>query len=321
MKKILGLIGIVLVFALVCAFATGCKDNKNTTDPQIPGIGTSDSTTDASTTDTGATTDTNGSTSATNSTSGNTTADTKNSTTVTTANTTKTDSTTVKPATTTTGSTAVAPEDLVIFLDPGHGGSDPGTNRTYDGVLYKESEINLTVALKAKAKLEALGYKVVLSRSDDTAVDVNERAGMAIEAKANMFISIHVNATTGDVAHGFEAFYSGKDGLKYDAKAFADLFTKQFEEIKDIKMTDDPSKLAYPNMHIRGTKADTELYTNGLAVLNRKESYMPSTLLELGFISNDSDFLMLKSQWWQNFAAEAIADAVAAAHAAGIYKK
>ena len=86
-------------------------------------------------------------------------------------------------------------------------------------------------------------------------------------------------------------------------------------------MTDDPSKLAYHNMHIRGTKADTELYTNGLAVLNRKESYMPSTLLELGFISNDSDFLMLKSQWWQNFAAEAIADAVVAAHAAGIYKK
>ncbi len=326
MKKILGLIGIVLTFALICAFATGCKDNNNTTDPQIPGIGTTDaSTTD--TTDTGATTDTNGSTSDTSSTSGNTTADTKNSTTGTTATTTKTDATTkpttstTKPATTTTGSTAVAPEDLVIFLDPGHGGSDPGTNRTYDGVLYKESEINLTVALKAKAKLEALGYKVVLSRTDDTAVDVNERAGMALEAKANMFISIHVNATTGDVAHGFEAFYSGKDGLKYDAKAFADLFTKQFEEIKDVKMTDDPSKLAYPNMHIRGTKADTELYTNGLAVLNRKESYMPSTLLELGFISNDSDFLMLKSQWWQGYAAQAIADAVVEAHVAGIYKK
>jgi N-acetylmuramoyl-L-alanine amidase len=48
---------------------------------------------------------------------------------------------------------------------------------------------------------------------------------------------------------------------------------------------------------------------------------MPSTLLELGFLSNEKDAFMLQSTYWQNFAAEAIADAVVAAHAAGIYKK
>jgi N-acetylmuramoyl-L-alanine amidase len=151
-------------------------------------------------------------------------------------------------------------------------------------------------------------------------VGLADRPAAALEAKANMFISIHVNAHTGNVAHGFEAYYSGKDGLKYDAKAFAELFTKEFEEIKDVPYNPDPNQLAYPNMTIRGTKADTELYTNGLAVLNRKESYLPSTLLELGFITNDKDLLMLKSIYWQDHAAQAIADAVVKAHEAGIYK-
>lgn len=330
MKKILGLIGIILTFALICAFATGCKDNEKT-DP-IPGIGSTSATTD--TADTGATTDTNGSTVATNSTSGKTTADTSK-TTATTATTKDTSGTTVKPVTTTTGTTVttdVAPEELVIFLDPGHGGSDGGTSREYDfdgdgtKELYKESDINLAVALKAKAKLEAMGYKVVLSRETDVAVSKPDRPAKAVDAKANMFISIHVNATAemGTAASGFEVYYTGRDTIKYDGKAFADLFTKQFTEIKNVPDSNNPGNPAYPNMNIRGTKCDDEdLYDKGvhLAVLNPIESYIPSVLLELGFITNDKDFLMLRSEWWQGYAAEAIADAVVDAHVAGIYKK
>jgi hypothetical protein len=111
-----------------------------------------------------------------------------------------------------------------------------------------------------------------------------------------------------------------KEDKEYYAKAFAELFTKEFEKMKDIPNSNKPEEPAYPNMAIRGTKADTELYTNGLAVLNQKESQMPSTLLELGFLSNEKDAFMLQSTYWQNFAAEAIADAVVAAHIAGLYK-
>ena len=186
---------------------------------------------------------------------------------------------------------------------------------------YEEADINLAVALKAKAKLEALGYNVILSRTGDTFIEVADRPAAAVKANAAMFISIHVNSHEGDVAHGFEAYYSAKENLGYDAKAFAELFTKEFEEIKDIVSSNDPTKPAYPNMTIRGTKKDTELYTNGLGVLNQKESQMPSTLLELGFLSNYQDAYMLQSTWWQNYAAEAIADAVVQAHIAGIYKK
>ena len=323
MKKILGLIGIVLVFALICAFATGCKDNNNTTDPQIPGIGTTDSTTDASTTDTSSTT-------AASTTSGTTTTTATTATTTATTDANATTGATTPAATTTAATTVDDPSKLVIFLDPGHGGSDPGTTKDYDfdgtgtnyeKTTYEEADINLAVALKAKAKLEALGYNVILSRTNDTFVKVADRAAAANKANAAMFISIHVNSENGDTAHGFEAWYSGKTGLGYDARAFAQIFNEEFEDIKDVK--NDAGDTAYPNMTIReySPRVDTERYTDGMGVLRGADSAMPSTLLELGFLSNEKDAFMLQSTYWQNYAAQAIADGVVAAHAAGIYKK
>lgn len=334
MKKIIGLICIILTLALVCAFATSCDKDDTTTTNNVPGIGSTSGTTGTTdTTDTTGTTATTDSTASTASTSGTTgtgssTATTKATTATTKATTTtaSTKATSSTSSTASTGTTATTAQ-LVIFLDPGHGGSDPGTVREYDfdgkgtdyeKTTYKEADINLAVALKAKEKLEKLGYKVVLSRSEDTYLTPEARPAAALAAKADMFISIHVNSVDNSDVVGFEAYYHGKDGLTYDGKAFADLFTKEFTEMKDIENEQD--KIAYPNMTIRGTKKDTDLgYTNGLAVLREKS--IPSVLLELGFLSNEKDAFMLQSTYWQNFAAEAIADAVVAAHAAGIYAK
>ena len=80
----------------------------------------------------------------------------------------------------------------VIFLDPGHGGKDPGAN--YLGV--KEKDLTLQVSQQLKERLENLGYKVIMSRSTDVYVDfVTKRSEMANETNADMFISIHFNAT------------------------------------------------------------------------------------------------------------------------------
>ena len=316
MKKIIGLLSVILAFALICVSLVGCGEN-STTGLQVPGIGSTTETT-------GTTGATNGTTNGTTATNGTSTTSTTTKPTGTT-NSTSTTSTTTKP----TG-TVVAPSDLVIFLDPGHGGADVGTTRTfdYDGdgtkETYNESEINLMVALKVKEKLEKLGYTVVLSREDnETTVAKEDRPNAAIAAKANMFISIHVNAygIEGQTAvSGFEAYYTGRETIKYNGKAFADLFTKEFTEILGVKT--DAGNIAYPNMKIRGTKSDEDLYGKGshLAVLNPVESYIPSVLLELGYITNNADLGLLRSKYWQNFAAEAIADAVVAAHASGMYK-
>lgn len=79
----------------------------------------------------------------------------------------------------------------VIALDPGHGGKDTGTSA-------HEKTYALDVALRVKKKLETAGYKVVLTRSADTFVELPQRAALANAARADLFVSIHFNALPKD---------------------------------------------------------------------------------------------------------------------------
>jgi N-acetylmuramoyl-L-alanine amidase len=229
----------------------------------------------------------------------------------------------------TTAATTAAPKNITIFLDPGHGGSDPGVVRTYDGVTYEEADINLSVALKAKEELEKRGYTVVMSRETDKKVELTDRPELAKKAGADMFISIHVNSygdgktipIPNDI-YGPRMYYTRRAGLSYNALNFATYFAEEFNDILEVKMTDYPDKLAYPNMRLSKVYNDFyDLYNQRayLAVLGAKT--IPSVLIELGFITNDNDLMMLKSKWWQGYVAIAIADAVDAAYEDGVYAK
>lgn len=316
MKKIISLIGIIFVFVLFCAFATGCGNASDVTTTgahTVPGIETT-------------------SASVTTGTGVNTVASTTvNTTTVitTTKVTTKATTQATTKATTkaTTTATTVEPKNITIFLDPGHGGSDPGVTRTFEGVLYKESDINLAVALFAKNELEKRGYTVVMSRKTDVSVGLYDRAPMAQNAGADMFISIHVNSYSNketpvpNSVAGPRMFYTKRTGLAYNAYNFATYFAEEFDDIREVPLSTDPDKLAYPNMKLARIANDEDLYGKGgyLAVLAAKE--IPSVLIEMGFITNDNDLMMLKSEWWQRYVGKAIADAVDAAYADGVYAK
>lgn len=91
-----------------------------------------------------------------------------------------------------------------IVLDPGHGGRDPG-NR--EGAM-QEKQYTLQLAQQLRAKLQAAGYKVLLTRSRDTYVDLTERAALANRARADLFVSLHFNArgTDDTAARGLEVF-------------------------------------------------------------------------------------------------------------------
>ena len=80
-----------------------------------------------------------------------------------------------------------------IFIDPGHGGSDPGASA--NGLT--ESEVVLDVSLRLADILRASGHKASMSRIDDTAVPVNDRWQQANEWKADLFVSVHANAGGG----------------------------------------------------------------------------------------------------------------------------
>ncbi|MBI3975578.1 MAG: N-acetylmuramoyl-L-alanine amidase [Armatimonadetes bacterium] len=88
-----------------------------------------------------------------------------------------------------------------VCLDPGHGGRDAGAVR--DGL--EEKRIALEVALAARAALRP-AHRVVLTRDGDITLPLVERRGIAETARADLFVSIHVNASTGSRARGVEVF-------------------------------------------------------------------------------------------------------------------
>lgn len=178
----------------------------------------------------------------------------------------------------------------VIMLDPGHGGSDPGKINERLGI--NEKTLTLDVARRAKRLLEAEGFRVVLSRDDDSFVALPQRAAAARAAKADVFVSIHFNAlprdsrTSGVEVYTFaprfqrstNAWSAGeKDdtedyaspGNRYDHWNVVLAHTLHRRFVNDLKSADRGKKL----MH--------------LAVLRPLEC--PGVLVECGFLSSDAE--------------------------------
>jgi len=93
-----------------------------------------------------------------------------------------------------------------VAVDPGHGGIDGGTSINYGMV---EKDLTLDIGLRLAALLEAEGLSVVMTRKEDMAVSLAERARIANEAHADLFVSIHVNWLPKRNARGFETYYLG----------------------------------------------------------------------------------------------------------------
>ena len=91
-----------------------------------------------------------------------------------------------------------------MVLDPGHGGEDPGA-RGVDGT--PEKDVVLDVARRLRPLLEARGYRVVLTRDRDVFVSLEERAVRANALRADLFVSIHANASLDPEAAGIETYY------------------------------------------------------------------------------------------------------------------
>lgn len=169
----------------------------------------------------------------------------------------------------------------IVCIDPGHGGKDPGAT-TKTGI--DEKDIALTVALKVGALLT--GYEIVYTRDEDVYVGLSERALIANQAKADLFVSIHCNSAPSASANGMEVYV-------HTTRSAAS--TRAAHAIYD-------RLLPASGLRGRGVKA------NDYAVL--RETVMPAVLVELGFVSNDGDRAKLISEDWQNRAAEAITSGI-----------
>lgn len=169
-----------------------------------------------------------------------------------------------------------------IAIDAGHGGRDPGA--IGNGLV--EKEITLAVAKKVEKALEKQNVKVLMIRKDDTYIHPNDRAPIAEKAKVDAFVSIHTNSFSSSSANGTETFYSlaSASTKVSDSKQLATFIQNRL--YKALNTTN------------RGVK------TANFAVLR---TTIPSTLVELAFISNQQDAGKLGSEQYQQIAADAIA--------------
>lgn len=191
----------------------------------------------------------------------------------------------------------------VIFLDPGHGGKDPGAQ--YLGL--KEKDLTLQVSQQLKTKLESLGYTVIMSRSTDVFVDfVTERSKMSNETNADMFISIHFNAT----GHGLD---SGEDGIQ----TYMYQPTGNIPSVINKKWHDNPTRLKYSYklgsyIHqsvLATTQAkDAGLLAKSFAVL--RETNKPAVLLELGYMDDSKESQKIRTKEYQQKLVDGIAQGI-----------
>ncbi|HWJ76916.1 MAG TPA: N-acetylmuramoyl-L-alanine amidase [Niallia sp.] len=164
----------------------------------------------------------------------------------------------------------------VIILDPGHGGKDPGAI----GINIIEKELVLDVSLRTKKLLEDAGAIVIMTRSTDVFLELQERAAIANSSNADIFISVHANKFN-KVTSGTETFWYGK----YQALNSLDLAYSLQDAVVD-KLNTRYRRVAEGNFHVI------------------RETKIPSALLELGFIDNFYDSSILSSSSNRQRAAE-----------------
>ena len=218
---------------------------------------------------------------------------------------------------------------IVIFIDSGHGGVDPGTIGI-SGVY--EKHITLAMARELKRQLEKTGrFKVLMSRNRDVFIRLRDRVRMARDSKAELFISIHADTvrnrkikgpavyTLSEKSSDKEARELAEKENKADLIAGVDL-THETPEVTniliDLAQRESMNQSArFAASLIRELKRKTRVLRNahrfaGFAVLKAPD--IPSVLLELGFLSNPQDERRLRSKSYRAKLALAVSKAVAA---------
>lgn len=180
----------------------------------------------------------------------------------------------------------------VIFLDPGHGGRDSGA--FYYNIA--EKDLNMQIYKKLRKELEGLGYTVLTSRESDVYVDfVTERSKMVNKTNADMFISIHFNATSSSASNvsGIQT-YSYEQNPDYPSRINSKWHNHpdRISESKRLASSIHSSLLAQTGAKNAGLKESS------FAVL--RETNKPAVLLELGYMSNFNENQLIRSDAYQN---------------------
>jgi len=211
----------------------------------------------------------------------------------------------------------------IIVIDPGHGGKDNGA-KSRQGLL--EKEVNLKISKRLKKILESrYGYRVILTRTDDTFIPLEERGEIANKSRADLFVSVHVNAAKRLSAHGIETYYLGNANSDQAQETAARENGELVHSVKDgqvqqilaslistTKIND--SAILAGHVQERLHSSVNKKYSN-VKDLGVKEgpffvlhdTNMPSILVEVGFITNSREEKRLRKSAYLDRLASSIA--------------
>lgn len=210
-----------------------------------------------------------------------------------------------------------------IVIDPGHGGHDPGAK----GKGVTEAELVLDVALRLEKLLQKVpGVEVILTRRTDEFVQLPERTAIANREGADLFLSIHANASTNGKAHGIETYFlnfannqsaaavaarenaastQAMGGLPDFVKAIA--LNNKLDESRDFALH---VQHAMVERQKAANKALKDLGVKQAPFVVLIGANMPSVLAEMGFVTNPAEARLLKANAYRQRIAEALLNAI-----------
>lgn len=211
-----------------------------------------------------------------------------------------------------------------IVLDPGHGGKDPGA------MAYglREKDITLQVARKVATLLrDKYQYEVILTRDDDSSLPVEDRPAIAYAKKADLFVSIHVNAHPSKKVRGIETFFlnlaTNNEAMRVAARENATT-THNISDMQDIlsdlmqnsKIQESSLLAEYVQNSLISGLQENKYVTADLGVKQAPfyvliGAEMPAILAEISFLSNKDDAALLRSENYLKTIAGQIAKGIA----------
>jgi N-acetylmuramoyl-L-alanine amidase len=219
------------------------------------------------------------------------------------------------------GSAGAAPHRATVVLDPGHGGSNPGAQGAVPDL--REKHLTLTLATLVAAKLRDKGIDVTMTRTTDRTLTLRQRVDTANKLAADLFVSIHANASPTRTQRGFETFVLTARGVDVDGRALrSDSTTPRPGVDSEIALVLDDvergssqweaaelaARMQKGLRATRGDAGDRGVRQDAHHVL--LGATMPAVLVEVGFIDHPIEGKQLADAATQGALADAIATAI-----------
>ncbi|HJZ13107.1 MAG TPA: N-acetylmuramoyl-L-alanine amidase, partial [Acidobacteriota bacterium] len=216
---------------------------------------------------------------------------------------------------------SVVPEKRVIVLDPGHGGTETGAKGS-EGAF--EKDIVMGIARRLKSILESgTGARVILTRDGDKSVTLDDRTALANNNKADLFISIHANATIRGYAKGAETYFLSSQASDDESRNIAALENNAIGLNETAAVDEDLQLILWDMAQTEYLTESSQLaemiqqeLNEALGISNRgikqapfrvlMGAMMPAVLIEVGFINNPAEERLMKSADYQTKIATAI---------------